>query len=174
MQTTTHSRYPAHLPLQHPSHPSSKMSSPSFTPPLPSTSHRPQVTASSRPTTTTQAPNNMNAATTQQLDDLPDDPTQRSTGVMARLMNSNWKPSPRRSQLKAMMEKHHPKLLKYYEDRRTGKIEAKAWRTPVSAESAEHLYYINYGKVQRAFFAMDYTHGFTGRGGELTPRSHET
>ena len=116
----------------------------------------------------------MNAATTQQLDDLPDDPTQRSTGITARLTNSNWEPVTRRSELKAMMEAHYPKLLKYYEGRRTGKIEEKAWRNPVSAELAEQLYDINYGKVECAFFAMDYTHGFTGRGGKLAPCAHET
>ena len=72
------------------------------------------------------------------------------------------------------MEAHYPKLLKYYEGRRTGKIEGKAWRDPVSAELAERLYDINYGKVECAFFAMDYTHGFTGRGGKLAPCAHET
>ena len=71
------------------------------------------------------------------------------------------------------MEKHHPNLLKYYEGRRTGRIEAKGWRNPVSAELAEKLYNINYGKVERAFFAMDYSHGFTGRGGELALCTHD-
>ena len=70
-----------------------------------------------------------------------------------------------------MLEHEIPDLLKYYEDRRTGKIEEQSFerRDPIYPEKARMLYYIEHGQIYRSFFAVDYNHGFTGRGGELAP-----
>lgn len=87
-------------------------------------------------------------------------------------MNKDSKPSRRRSEHKLEMEKHHADLLKYYEDRRAGKIEGESveeWEYFVSKERAQHLEKIETSTVKHAFFAVDYSHGFTGRGGELPP-----
>ena len=110
--------------------------------------------------------------TTQQFNDLPDDPTQRSTGILAKVLNDKWTESPRRSVLKELLEMENADLLEYYEGRRTGKIEADSFEgreDPVSTERAKQLYYMEYGRIQRVFFEMDYARGFTGRGGELAP-----
>lgn len=110
--------------------------------------------------------------TTQQLDDLPDDPTQRSTGIEAKVLNNEWTEAPRRSVNQEMLQIQCPHLLMYYEDRRTGKIEADPFeelKDPVFGKKAEQLYYIQHGKVRRVFFEMDYTRGFSGRGGKLAP-----
>ena len=68
------------------------------------------------------------------------------------------------------MEHFHPDILEYYEDRKSGSIEGKPfeeWGDPIDEKEAEKLHKIETGKVGHAFFAMDYSHGFTGRGGEL-------
>ena len=110
--------------------------------------------------------------TTRQFDDVPDDPTQRSTGMKAKVMNNEWTEAPRRSVVQEMLQTQCPHLLLYYEDRRTGKIEAdpfKEIKDPVFGKKAEQLYYIEHGKIQRVFFEMDYTRDFSGRGGKLAP-----
>lgn len=68
------------------------------------------------------------------------------------------------------MESDHPDLLKYYENRRTGKIEEKSfeeWGEPLCEERAKMFYSMETGTVRQAFFEMDYSHGFTGRGGKF-------
>lgn len=72
------------------------------------------------------------------------------------------------------MESDHPDLLKYYENRRTGKIEEKSfeeWGEPLCEERAKMFYSMETGTVRQAFFEMDYSHGFrrfsvTGNPGE--------
>lgn len=84
-------------------------------------------------------------------------------------MNEKWIPRPSWSVHKAAMEDHNADVLEYYEDRRTGKIEGKTfeeWREPISYDEAVKLYGMETIHVQRAFFAVDYSHGFTGRGGK--------
>ena len=85
-------------------------------------------------------------------------------------MNNRWTPAPRRSVLKADLEFFYPDVLEYYEDRRTGKIQARSfedWGERVSLEERHKLYNIEHGKIKRVFFEVDYNRGFTGRGGEL-------
>lgn len=68
------------------------------------------------------------------------------------------------------MEKHHPETLRYYEDRRNGKIEEKSfeeWGDPLGEKGEKRLKNIERSTVRHAFFAMDYSHGFTGRGGKF-------
>ena len=70
------------------------------------------------------------------------------------------------------MEYYHPDILKYYEDRRTGKIEEKSfeeWGVSINEKGVKRLKNIATSKVRHTFFAMDYSHGFTGRGGLRTP-----
>ena len=86
-------------------------------------------------------------------------------------MNKSWKPLARWSVHKADMETLHPKDLEYYEDRRTGKIEGKAfeeWGNPLGDKRKKRLEAIETSKVRRTFFTMDYSHGFTGRGGKFS------
>ena len=127
------------------------------------------------PTHTLQTPNNTNMAamqTVQQHADTSDDPTERSTGIVSAVMNDTWVEPLRQSVVKAKMEALFPDVLRYYEDRRKGKMEAESFearRKPVSLEKAQQLWDIEHGKVKSTFFTMDYSHGFTGRGGKLTP-----
>lgn len=91
-------------------------------------------------------------------------------------MNRDARPAVRRSVHKAQMEKYHADTLKYYEDRRMGKIEGKSfeeWGEPISEKEAVKLYEMETNKVQRAFFAVDYSHGFTGRGGKSISCAHD-
>ena len=91
-------------------------------------------------------------------------------------MNRDARPAVRRSVHKAQMEKYHADTLKYYEDRRMGKIEGKPfeeWGEPISEKEALKLYEMETNKVQRAFFAVDYSHGFTGRGGKSICCAHD-
>lgn len=84
-------------------------------------------------------------------------------------MNDKWKPSTPWSVHKAAMQDHNADALEYYKDRRKGKIEGKTfeeWRDPISYDEAVRLYNIETIQVERAFFTMDYSHGFTGRGGK--------
>ena len=70
-----------------------------------------------------------------------------------------------------MIETHLPEDLKYYEDRRFGKIEAKAfeeWGDPISDEEEENLKRIETHRVRCTFFPIDYSHGFSGRGGKFS------
>ena len=147
------------------------MSSPSSTPASPSTSQHPEAT-SIMPKSRLQDPNNSNAAAVETTfgSNLPDDPTERWTGQWADVTNKNWTPAPRRSVLKAVLELQHPDLLEHYEDRRTGKVQARSfedWGEPVSLKEAHRLYEKEHGKCDRVFFEVDYSRGFTGRGGEL-------
>ena len=152
------------------------MSSPSFTPASPSNYQRPEA-APTMPDSAPQTPNNMNAATvdTTLESDLPDDPAERSTGTWAKVMNNKWTPAPRRSKLQADVKYHCPDFLEYYEGRRNGKIEAKAfedWGEPVYWDEEDKLYHIEHDKARGVFFEMDYNRGFTGRGGELALCAH--
>ena len=84
-------------------------------------------------------------------------------------MNKKWKAATPWSVHNAAMEDHNADALEYYEDRRTGKTEGKTfeeWEDPISYEEEVKLYCIETNQVQRAFFAVDYSHGFTGRGGK--------
>ena len=124
------------------------------------------------PKSALQTPNNLNAAAAESTlgSNLPDDPTERWTGQWAEVMNNKWTPAPRRSVLQAELELHHPDVLEYYEDRRTGTISAKSFEDgeePVSLKEKQRLYQIEHGKTERVFFEVDYNRGFTGRGGEL-------
>lgn len=108
--------------------------------------------------------------TARQFDNLEDDPTQRSTGKKAKVLNDRWSEGPRRSVVQEMLQMQSPHLLIYYEDRRTGKIEADDFeelKDPEFGEKAERLYLTEHGKVQHVFFEMDYNRGFSGRGGTL-------
>ena len=115
--------------------------------------------------------------TAQQHEGLPDDPTQRWSGYTARVQNDRWSPGLRRSFVNAVLEEQHPSLLEYHEDRKTGKIEAKPFEEweedPLSEEDAKLLRERAKYRVRETFFAMDYTHGFTGRGGEWPRCAHD-
>ena len=152
------------------------MSSPSFTPASPSTSQRHEA-ASTKPNSEFQIPNNLNAAVVAKTlgSNFPDDPTERSTGVWQKVMNEKWYAPMRPSVLQAELEFSCPDLLEYYEDRRTGKIEAKSfedWGEPVSLKEEHKLYGMEHGKTKGVFFEVDYNRGFTGRGGELASCAH--
>ena len=70
---------------------------------------------------------------------------------------------------KALVEQYLPETLEYYEDRCTGRINEKCfeeWEDPISEKEAERLYDMDTLKIQRTFFAVDYSRGFTGRGRE--------
>lgn len=102
---------------------------------------------------------------------MPDleDPSQRSTGQSAVVMNKGSNPPVRWSVHKADMEMNFPDALKDYEDRRTGKTEdsfSEELDDLVGEERATYLEKIA-SKVHHTFFTMDYSHGFTGRGGKL-------
>ena len=153
--------------------PSFTPASPSFTPASPSTSQRLEA-VSRMPNYTIQTPDNLNAAAVETPlgSDLPDDPTERSTGLWAKVTNKKWKPAPRRSVFQADLKFYFPDILEYYEARRTGKIKAKSfedWGEPVSLEEEHKLYPMEHGKVKRVFFEVNYNRGFTGRGGESAP-----
>ena len=156
-----------------PASPSFAPASPSFTPASPSTSQRLEA-VSTMPNYTIQTPNNLNAAAVETPlgSDLPDDPTERSTGQWAKVSNKDWTPAPRRSVLQANLEFNCPDVLEYYEARRTGKIKAKSfqdWGEPVSLKEEHKLYHMEHDKVKQVFFEVNYNRGFTGRGGELAP-----
>ena len=127
------------------------------------------------PTPTLQTPNNTNTAamqTVQQHANISDDPTERSTGIVSDVANDEWVEPFRRSVVKAVLEAQCPDVLKYYEDRRAGKVEAESFKTrrkPVSLKKAQQLWDIEHGKVECTFLPMDYSHGFTGRGGKFAP-----
>ena len=152
------------------------MSSLSFNPTSPSTSQRPEA-LSTTPKPAFQDPNNSNAAAAETTfgSNLSDDPTERSTGQCAEVMNNQWTPAPRRSVLKANLESLYPDSLNYYEGRRTGRIKARSfedWGESVSFHEEKRLYEIEHGKIDRVFFEVDYNHGFTGRGSELAPGAY--
>lgn len=114
--------------------------------------------------------------TVQQRADSSDDPAERSTGYVSHVMNDKWVEASRRSVHMAKSKALYPDALEYYEGRRTGKVEAETFEVgeePVSLEKAQQLWDIEHGKVKSTFLPMDYSHGFTGRGGELAPCSCE-
>ena len=99
------------------------------------------------------------------------DPWERSTGRTESVMNTSGKLCPRSSVHKAVMETLFPEDLKYYEDRRIGKIEGKAfeeWGDPLDDEEKKRLKEIEIRKVRCAFFPINYSHGFSGRGGKFS------
>ena len=99
------------------------------------------------------------------------DPSERSTGITGVISNTSGQICHTRSELKLRLEALCPEDLKYYEDRRTGKIEGKTfeeWGDPISDEEAKMLKRIETHGVQCTFFALDYSHGFSGRGGRFT------
>lgn len=74
------------------------------------------------------------------------------------------------------MEKHLPDTLEYCENGQARKIGGKSfeeWGDFVCEKEAKRLNEIETCKVQQAFFAMDYSHRFTGRGGRLSPCAHD-
>ena len=94
---------------------------------------------------------------------------------MAEVGNNKWTPGIRRSVLEADLKLHCPDTLEYYEDRRTGKTEAKSfedWGERVSLDERRKLWDIEHGKTKGVFYEVDYNRGFTGRGGELAPCAH--
>ena len=130
------------------------------------------------PNSALQTPNNLNAAAVEKAlgSKLPDDPNERSTGEWAEVMNKQWNPPPRPSVLKADLEFYHPDAREYYEDRRTGKIEAKSfddWGEPMSLEEEHKLYRMEHRKIKGVFFEVDYHCDFTGRGRELASCAHD-
>ena len=99
------------------------------------------------------------------------DPSERSTGVTGEVSNKSGKICHTRSELKAVVEALLPEDLKYYEDRRFGKIEGKAfeeWGDPISDEEAKMLKRIETHGVRCTFFPIDYGCGFSGRGGKFS------
>lgn len=87
-------------------------------------------------------------------------------------MNTGTGPSPDRSEIMRYLEKYDPDCLKYYYDLNEGRIKEKSfeeWENPVCEGQANRLKRIATSKVEHTFFAMDYSHGFTGRGGKLAP-----
>lgn len=106
----------------------------------------------------------------------PVEPSELSTGIWSSAQNTDDGPARRWSAHKAAAEKCFPELLEYYEDRRTGRIEAipyEEWGEDVSERRAEKLDEAETRKVRHVFFAMDYSHGFTGRGGKLALCAHD-
>ena len=102
----------------------------------------------------------------------PEDPTERWSGLIGKVMNARADPPARWSVHKANMEAYHPDILEYYEYRRVGQIEAmlfEEWRDPVCEKEAEKLEATETGKVGSIFYAINYNQGFTGRGGNLAP-----
>ena len=98
------------------------------------------------------------------------DPSERSTGEIGEVSNKSGRTCIARSVHKVIMETLYPEDLKYYEDRRIGKIEGKAfeeWGDPISDEEAKRLRRIETHEVRCTFFPIDYSHGFSGRGGKF-------
>ena len=83
-------------------------------------------------------------------------------------MNTEWNAPQRRSNVLAYLDKHNPKLLKYHEDRRIGKSEAKLpkQKTGMCYEEARRLYQIEHSTVQHVFYPVDYSPVRTWRGGK--------
>ena len=99
------------------------------------------------------------------------DPSERSTGETGEVSNGSGQVCMGWLEHKELMETHCPEDLKYYEDRRVGKIEAKAfeeWGDPISDEEAKRLKRIESHEVRFTFFRIDYSHGFSGRGGTFS------
>lgn len=104
---------------------------------------------------------------------MPDftDPWERSTGRTESVMNTSGKTCLTSSVHKAVLETLFPEDLKYYEDRRVGKIKGKAfeeWGDPLDDEEMKRLKEIEIRKVRCAFFPINYSHGFSGRGGKFS------
>ncbi|CAF9940529.1 MAG: hypothetical protein ALECFALPRED_008704 [Alectoria fallacina] len=107
---------------------------------------------------------------------IPTDRSELSTGHSAKVMNEEWITPPRWSAHKANMEELYPDILKYYEDQRMGKIEGESFEEggdPVCEEEVKESEKMATRKVLHTFFAMDYSHGFTGRGGRSTSCAHD-
>ena len=88
---------------------------------------------------------------------------------MLEVCNRDSRPPARWSAHKASVKECFPAALQYYGDRRTGKIVGKSfeeWGDPVNEEKAMALYGTEIRKIERAFFAVNYSRGFTGRGCE--------
>ena len=104
-----------------------------------------------------------------QSDALPDDPTQRSTGIKSSIGNDVWKPSAGRSLVHALLEKRRPGILEFHEKLKTGRIEEMPFQEteePVDMEAARKSWRGEHGKVASVFLPVDYNCGFTYRGRE--------
>ena len=85
-------------------------------------------------------------------------------------MNKVWNSPPRRSRILRWIKKFRPAILGYYYRRSTGEVAEipyEAWEG-VDEMEAYNRKRIEANKVQHTFFEMDYSHGFTGRGGKKT------
>ena len=73
------------------------------------------------------------------------------------------------SELKAIMKTNTPELLKYYEHRREGRLDGKTFED-CGGSKREVPPVVELTRM--TFFRVDYSQGFTGRGGKLPPYAH--
>ena len=83
-------------------------------------------------------------------------------------MNDRWNPGCRWSVHKAAVAEQIPIARRYYEKRRVGKGNEKSFEDWGGFESEAEREHFKSVEVKHAFFPMDYSHGFTGRGGKCS------